>query len=314
MTHSLARTTGSEAVTALLATAAVAVAMAGAGSLALRIEPQVNVSAGLSASAQEKVDKSASASLFGQFRSSMADFLWLKVDKYAHSGVDLRGLTDGEKKNKASDQVASKDGGKEQGNREHRGDETTVVPSASNDWRGIYGSLEREVQPYEDMAHHTHRDPKEALPLFRLMTWSNPHFIPGYTVGAAMIARDHAKIDDAVAFLKEGMTNNPDSIEISSDLGAMLTIRKHNYAQALPYLKQSIDNGSRRDRTTLSDDEKEAYQAAYRWTVLNRREAKDPAAARAAALAGLKLFSNDVVCRHYLESIGVTVKRVKATP
>ena len=314
MTHSIARSTGSEMLTILASAAVLTLAMAGMGTLALRIEPQVNVTAGLSATAQEKVDKSASASLFGQFRSSMADFLWLKVDKYAHSGVDLRGLTDEEKKNKAAGQVASQDGGKEQGNREHRGDETTVVPSANNDWRGIYGSLEREVQPYQNMAHHTHRDPKEALPLFRLMTWSNPHFIPGYTVGAAMIARDHAKVDDAVAFLKEGMTSNPDSIEIASDLGAMLTIRKHDYAQALPILKQSIDNGRKRDMTTLSDDEKEAYQAAYRWTVLNRREAKDPVAARAAAETGLKLFANDVVCRHYLESIGVKVQRVKATP
>jgi tetratricopeptide (TPR) repeat protein len=303
MTYSVSRTGGSSLAAGALGAALLAAALAGSGFLALRIEPQVSVSTGLSASMQENIEKSASASLFGQFRSSMADFLWLKVDKYTHSGVDLRGLTEQEKANSSADKVASGDGGKENGNREHRGDETTVIPSADNDWRGFYGNLEREVQPYQGMDKHSHRDPKESLPLFRLMTWSNPHFISGYTVGAAMIARDRTKLDDAIAFLKEGLTNNPDSIEIASDLGAILTTRKREYTQAMPYLMQAIRSGQIRDIATLTDDERDAYQAAFRWTVLNRREAKDLSVARAAAEAGLKLFPEDVVCRHYLESV-----------
>jgi hypothetical protein len=151
------------------------------------------------------------------------------------------------------------------------------------------------------MEHHTHRDSKEALPLFRLMTWSNPHFIPGYTVGAAMIARDRTKIGDAVAFLKEGVANNPQSIEIPSDLGALLMTKKRELAQAMPYLQQAVRNGHQRDISTMGDDEKEAYQSAFRWMVLNRREAGDPVSAHAAAKAGLQLFPDDVVCRHYLE-------------
>jgi hypothetical protein len=307
-TYSINRTRDHNAVAAasnVLAVIVLVGALAGSGFLALRIEPQVSVSTGLSASVQENIEKSASASLFGQFRSSMADFLWLKVDKYTHSGVDLRGLTEEEKQASSVDQVASGDGGKENGNREHRGDETTVVPSADRDWRGIYGHLERAVQPYQDMEHHEHSDSKEALPLFRLMTWSNPHFIPGYTTGAAMIARDRAKLDEAIAFLKEGLTNNPDSIEIPCDLGAMLTTRKRDFAQAMPYLQTAIRNGSRRDISTMTDDEKEAYQSAFRWIVLNRREAQDPAAARAAAEVGIRVFPDDVVCRNYLTSVGV---------
>jgi hypothetical protein len=71
----------------------------------------------------------------------------------------------------------------------------------------------------------------------------------------------------------------------------------------MPYLQQAIRSGHQRDIATLSDDEKEAYQSAFRWVVLNRREAGDPAAARAAAEAGLRLFPDDVVCRHYLDSV-----------
>lgn len=302
MTYPAAYNKGSDVVANMLGVVLLAVALAGSGFLALRIEPQVSVSDTLSAGAQEKIEKSASASLFGQFRSSMADFLWLKVDKYTHSGVDLRGLTEKEKQKSGPDKVASGDGGKESGNREHRGDETTVVPSEGKDWRGFYGNLEREVQPYQNMENHTHRDPKEALPLFRLMTWSNPHFIPGYTVGAAMIARDHSKQEDAIAFLKEGMTNNPESIEIASDLGGFLTSKKRDFTQALPYLHRAVLSGQKRDKNTLSEDELDAYEAAFRWIVLNRREAGDPAAAHMAAEAGLKLFPTDVVCKQYLIS------------
>ncbi len=305
MTYSISRSQGGSTITSVLGIIVLVATLAGSGLLALRIEPQVAVSTGLSASVQENIEKSASASLFGQFRSSMADFLWLKVDKYTHGGVDLRGLTDQEKEASSADQVASADGGKEKGNREHRGDETTVVPSAAKDWRGIYGNLERAVQPYQDMEHHEHRGSEEALPLFRLMTWSNPHFIPGYTTGAAMIARDRAKLDEAVAFLKEGLTHNPESIEIPNDLGAMLTARKREFAQAMPYLQQAIRNGSVRDISSMSDDEREAYQSAFRWIVLNRREARDPAAARAAAEAGIRLFPDDVVCQNYLKSVAV---------
>ncbi|MES2463048.1 MAG: hypothetical protein V4671_20880 [Armatimonadota bacterium] len=309
MTYPISRTRSGSLLTNTAGVALLAATLAGIGFLGLRIEPQVVVSTGLSASAQEKIEKSASASLFGQFRSSMADFLWLKVDKYTHGGVDLRGLTEQEQQDSRRDQVASGDGGKENGNREHRGDETTVVPSATRDWRGIYGNLERAVQPYQDMEHHKHSDSKEALPLFRLMTWSNPHFISGYTVGAAMIARDSAKIGEAIAFLKEGLTNNPQSIEIPSDLGALLTTKKRDFAQAVPYLHQAIRNGAQRDISTMTDDEREAYQSAYRWMVLNRREAGDSAAARAAAETGILVFPDDVVCRHYLSEAKKNTKK-----
>ena len=270
------------------------------GAVADRVTPLVaDAPAGMSAAQQERVDKFASASLFGQFRASMSDFLWLKVDKYLHNGVDLRGTTETEKKQNAND-VASATA---DGNRAHHaGEETTVVPSAARDWRGPFGSIERSVQPYQDMAHHTHRDPKEALPLFRLMTLSNPHFIPGYTTGAAMIARDKTKYGEAQAFLLEGGKNNPNSIEIAEALGSLLTLQKRDFAAALPYLRHAVSLGDARDPQSLSADERDALENAYRSLVLNRREAGDAPAALAAAKKGIALFPDDPVCRHYLEA------------
>ena len=49
--------------------------------LAAQVRPDLVAPTAMNRSQQEKLEQVASASLFGQFRSSMSDFLWLKVDK-----------------------------------------------------------------------------------------------------------------------------------------------------------------------------------------------------------------------------------------
>jgi len=282
--------------------AGIALALVLAGGTAAHVAPQMEGGpTGISMAEQERVDKAASASLLGEFRSSTADFLWIKVDAYVHGGVAMRGVTPQEKESGTFDRVGSPEG-RASGNRAHHGDETPVIPSAAHDWRGWYGNVEREVSPYQDMNHHTHKDPKEALPLFRLMTVSNPHFIAGYVVGAAMIAHDHTKVDEAIAFLLEGAKSNPNSIEIAEEIGELYSGRyKRQYEAGMPYLVHAIVLGRGRDRSTLTEDEDEAFENAYRWAVLNRREAGDFAIARKVALEGLKMYPEDVVCKEFLK-------------
>ncbi len=269
--------------------------------LATRTAPVVEVSgAGMSPRMQENLEQSATASLFGQFRSSMADFLWLKVDKYLHNGVDLRGLTADEKARQDEDKVRTTAEDVAQGFEQHE-KETTIIPSAKKDWRGILGDVERAVQPYEDMSNHKHRDPQEALPLFRLMTASNPNFIPGYVYGAAMIARDKKKYAEAVAFLKEGEANNPNSIEIKTEIGMFYDAKLREYEKAVQPLTEALVIAARRDPSTLTDDEKEAWQNAFRWLVLSYRYQGEREKAHQTALAGLRLFPNDAACRSQLQ-------------
>ncbi|MBC8137991.1 MAG: tetratricopeptide repeat protein [Fibrella sp.] len=264
------------------------------------LKPFVQVSsAGLNNTQQTRLDGSAMASLFGQFRTSMADFLWLKADRYLHNGVDMRGMTKWEQESSRKMNRVTNAGGKD-GNREHH-EETTAVPSAKSDWRGWLGDMDRQIKPFKEMGSHDHRDPKEALPLFRLMTISNPHFIPGYTVGAAMIARDKAKYPEAVAYLKEGVTNNPASIEVHAALGEMLIAKLRRHNEALPHLEKAIELAEVRDVSALSEDEKEAWQFAYRWAVLSRRESGDFQAAHDFAVAGLRRFPDDIVCKNHLK-------------
>jgi len=270
------------------------------GGLASRTLPVIESGpTGMTGQLQEKVDKSAAASLFGQFRSSIADFLWLQVDKYMHNGIELRGLTPREKQRNVT-LVRTNASEIALGAKQHA-QETTDVPAAKDDWRGVLGDVEREVQPYKDMSDHTHRDPKEALPLFRLMTRSNPHFIPGYVTGATMIARDRSKYDEAMAFLREGEVNNPESIEIKAEIGRVYDTKLRQYEKAPPTLIEAISLASKRDPHTLTDDENEAWQNAYRWLVLSYRYQDKRPEAHAAAVEGLKHFPRDPTCAKQLE-------------
>ncbi|MGC4046994.1 MAG: hypothetical protein QM758_24630 [Armatimonas sp.] len=203
----------------LLALVGCVLLLAGAYPLSQAARPVVEKAPqGLTHEQSEALEEKAQASLFGQFQGSMSDFLYLQVDKFVHSGVDLRGMTEKEKK-KGAEVVTSVDG-VEKGVRQHAGTETTVVPSKKVDWRGVLGDIERQVKPYTAMEGHSHKDPKESLPLYELMTVSNPKFVRGWTEGAWIMA-DQKEVgpEKALTFLRKGEKANPESIEIACSMG-----------------------------------------------------------------------------------------------
>jgi hypothetical protein len=255
---------------------------------------------GLTQAQNEALEEKAQASLFGQFRGSMSDFLYLQVDKFVHEGVEIRGKTESELK-KDKESVTSSDG-VETGVRQHNGTETTVVPGKKEDWRGVLGDIEREVQTYKPMGGHGHRDPKDALQIYRLMTASNPKFLRGWTEGAWLMARKkEVGREKALAFLRAGEKANPESIEIASSLGWLLTRDLKRYDEGRVPLERAIALGKARDPQTLTTDEDEALVGAYRFLIHNRRLAKDLPAARTWALDGLARYPNDPTCRKFLE-------------
>ncbi|MBB6050204.1 hypothetical protein [Armatimonas rosea] len=270
--------------------------------LAAQVRPDLAAPTAMSVSQQEKLEQVASASLFGQFRSNMSDFLWLKVDKYLHRGVDMRGLTKEEREHDSAQRVQN--GTAEAGNREHT-DETTVVPTARTDWRGVLGDVERDIKPFANMGSHTHRDPREALPLFRLMTWSNPKFIQGYTTGAVMMARQKQSKQQALAFLAEGLRNNPDSVEIEATFAFLLMKGEaRRWDEAVDHAERGLAALQKRDLRTLSDDERGAWQDCIRWRVLAYRNLGRSQQAIQAAQEGLRQFPDDATCTKLLKDMG----------
>lgn len=275
--------------------------------LATRARPDLAAPTAMSTAQQEKLEQVASASLFGQFRSSMSDFLWLKVDKYLHRGVDMRGLTKEEKERDSAERV--RNGASEAGHREHT-DETTIVPSKSGDWRGVLGDVERDIKPFSAMGAHTHRDPREALPLFRLMTWSNPKFIQGYTTGAVMMAREKKALEEALAFLTEGQRNNPESIEIEATFAFLLLKgQEKRHAEAVAHAERGLANLRHKDLKTLSEEEATAWQDCIRWRVLSYRDLGQRQRAIQAAQEGLAQFPDDSTCTKLLKDEGLFVEK-----
>lgn len=224
---------------------------------------------GLSQREREALEASAVASLFGEFRSSLADFLWLEADKYLHNGVTVRGMLESEK----TDTKVGKVTGTEE--HDHHENETTVIPSKASDWRMVLGEVERETQPYQNMEGHAEKDPKETLPLFPAMTLANPHFVQGYVNGAARMIRMPGKLESAITFLKEGERNNPDSIEIQAMLCEVYLVHKQAPLIAEPHGLKALSLAKARDRKTLTEDETLAYSDAYRWLILLYRNAAD---------------------------------------
>jgi hypothetical protein len=173
---------------------ALAIGAAIAAGVAIQsVAPEVNPPnrpAGLNAH-----DEAAGASLLGQFRTSAAAWLYLRADLYLHNGVEMRPLTEAEIK---SGRVGV---GVHEDEQQLHGDEmnmVTVVPGREQDFRGIFGDIERATNAYKDMTAHKHNDPMDSLPLFRLMTYVDPQFIPGWTTGATIMAgvEESSRISD----------------------------------------------------------------------------------------------------------------------
>jgi hypothetical protein len=273
--------------------------------LATQARPDLGAPVAMSRSQQEKLEQVASASLFGQFRSNISDFLWLKVDKYLHNGIDLRGLTKEEKERESAQKISHGTGKPADGNREHS-DETTIVPTARTDWRGVLGDVERDIKPFSDMGSHSHRDPREALPLFRLMTWSNPKFVQGYTTGAVMMARNEKAQKEALAFLTEGQRNNPGSIEIEATFAFLLMKgQSKHYVEAARHAESGLANVKLKDIKTLSEEELIAWQDCVRWRTLAYRDSQQRTKAIQAAREGLAQFPNDSTCTKLLKDEGL---------
>ena len=142
---------------------------------------------------------SAFAQILGEVRATAADLMFIKTNRYLHTGVayvpkqgrDLAIDSVDESKHFSACVGAA-----------------TQIRSAAEDFRGFLGNLERTVKPYKDAsAEHTHTAKTELLPWYRLMTLSNPQYIRGYRIGGSTLASEE-KWRQALEFMEEGIARN----------------------------------------------------------------------------------------------------------
>lgn len=254
-----------------------------------KVESEVHGSAN-----QETLDvheSSAGASLAGQFRTSLTSWLWLHSDLYLHNGVEMRPLTEGEQKVGRTTERSSDKDIKEEAR-------VTVIPAANNDFRGVFGDVDRATTAYKDMHNHVHNDPQVALPLFNLMTVVDPTFVPAYSMEASIIGRDSIGVRQALMVLDKGLEQNPADLELTVDKAAILAQKLHQVQPAISALKACIEK-AKTNFDRLSDDQRDALDEAYRWLAMCSREV-DPAQARAVATEGHRLFGDDPFFPNFL--------------
>jgi len=236
----------------------------------------------------------AGASLLGQFRTSLSSWLWVRTDLYLHNGVQMRPMTDGELRQgiKASSSADGLD--EDQG----KFTETTIIPPAERDFRGIFGDVERTMSAYQDMAHHQHQAPEQTLPLYRLMTWLDPTFEEGWATGAHVMALDtrHKGVDVAVQFVHQGLGANPNSILLWNDLGFLQARKAGDLYAAIQALEKGREAIAK--RSNLGDKDLETAQSLYRWLTICYRDTGQYGAAVRTAREGLQRFKKDVVLEH----------------
>ncbi len=250
------------------------------------------------------------SSLMGQFRTSVSSWLWLRTDLYLHNGVEMRHLTEAEMSH-GHHGVGSADNHDQA---LHNDDLiVTVVPSKDRDFRGIFGDIDRATKAYKDMAHHTHNDPELALPLFRLMTWLDPTFVPGWTTAASVIVRDRNEpaIRQAIALLREGLAANPNSVSILSELGFITSARLKDLRGAAAYFDQARLAGKDvLDR--LDDEDQTALLYSYRWLGLIYRDLGEFESKQSIVEEGASLFPEDPVLNRLLKNQSVPMERASS--
>ncbi len=213
---------------------------------ALRMDPR-EYEGGRSRDAVARSRRNASsiAVLFGELRTSMSDMMFIKTERYLHSGVAYRPHHDeqllsveemGEEvdhhqaevghDHHAHDHSHSHDhhhADDHHHTHEHHGHAgtPTLIPPRDEDYRGFIGRLHRRVKPWRDPDKaHLHTDGTELLPWFRVMTVTDPHYVMGYTLGSWWIARYDR--DMALNFIEEGIRNNPNAFQIRMARGFIL--------------------------------------------------------------------------------------------
>jgi len=241
--------------------------------------------------------KAAGASVLGQFRTSITGWLWVRTDLYLHNGVEMRMLTESEKR-QGKRGVGSSD--EELGALLNDDALVTLVPGKERDFRGIFGDIERETQTYQRMEGHAHNEPEDSIPLFRLMTWIEPKFIPGWTTAATITAgkRTEESFDKAIAILREGLEANPNHVGLLNELGRFYAGKKKDFGSAIPVLQRAVDQDL--DVANLDVDTAESYLNAHRWLALCYRETGAPGNQQQVAALGLKRFPQDPVLSRLL--------------
>lgn len=197
--------------------------------------------------AQVEMNQSSLARILGEFRTGASDMLFIKTERYLHSGVgyvphlteDLLTVEGADKGVDSHLEEMDHEGHDHdhEGHDPHDDDPfhheeeaETLLPTEESDYRGWIGRTHRKVKPFLDPSvPHRHTDGKELIPWFRLMTLSDPGYVRGYLTGSFWVKRHDWEA--AMMFLEEGLEKNPEAFQLHMSMGYLYMQRARSISE-----------------------------------------------------------------------------------
>ena len=222
--------------------------------------------------------------LFGDGRRMFASQFFTMADVYFHSGYypsifDLR--------EEGTKEIVNESHGHTDSPEDELKEDFLGKPK---DWIDRFGRRFRITEH----THLEHSHEREILPWLRLAADTDPQMIQTYTVGAYFLCQHLNRPQEAEAFLREGLRNNPGNYEILFGLGRIYYQNYHDVDRARSVWQLALNSWfklnpeaqkeNKRDldeiAVNLANLEREAgnYTDALRWFQLAQKVSPAPGA------------------------------------
>jgi tetratricopeptide (TPR) repeat protein len=185
------------------------------------------------------------AKLLGESRRLFANHFFVKADISFHSGY-YPSIFDQARQSEERENAMAHEGAHEEG--EH--DEAAGYLKAPKDWIDRFGRNFRVTE-------HTHLEgdkAREMMPWLRISAELDPKRVETYTVAAYWLRQSLGRVDEAEAFLREGLRANPDSYEILLDLGRLYYENRHDTVRARNLWELALHRWERREKDEKQPD------------------------------------------------------------
>jgi len=164
--------------------------------------------------------------LLGDARKMFASQMFAKADAYFHRG-NYPSIFDQTPRHEENHMAGETQHHDEHGDADHD-DDHDEAPAPAHDWIEDFG---RHFFPTTHV-HLQEGEEREMLPWLRASAELDPQRIETYTVAAYWLQERLNKVDEAEAFLRDGLRANPNSPELLYDLGRLLGKKRQDNVRA----------------------------------------------------------------------------------
>jgi len=184
----------------------------------------------LDAVANQSSSDGVLTALMGDSRRLFANHFFAKADAYFHSGYYPTIFDNSAPKERSHLQNAAE--------QEHDNHETNHVEHHDDDEAGFLGEPLDVLEAFGRnffVSHHSHLEAanaRELLPWLKLSADLDPQKVETYVVASFWLRTRLGKVDEAEAFLRDGLRSNPNSYEILFELARIRDENRHDIERA----------------------------------------------------------------------------------